>query len=334
VSAGSDRLGTVARGVAAVGESVAATAGLPEGARDVLQSLRQTVPFDCAAIATVRADGLHLLAQVDCPTGFDRGLRTPEYRAEHAALRMLRPGRPLRFSDLPCGGRTSFTATELAWPVGLRGGLGMALYSADGREVGFVSLNTEARDVLTELHRDILGLLGGLLAQVADVPGAVARRHGGRAFISADGDIVPLPDARPIADFKLVRAIRDVVMAGVRTGSFLHPTRRRGRWLRLRLEPFGSEQTGASGAVLHLDDVGAPYGLTPSELKVLTLLTRGLSNRAIADMLVVAPGTVRTHVESVLAKLGVANRTEAAVTATREGLVLFTATAASQRSVI
>jgi hypothetical protein len=98
------------------------------------------VPFDCAGIATVRADGLHLLAEVDCPTGFDRALRAPEYRAEHAALGMLGPGRPLRFCDLPCGGRTSFTATELAWPVGLRGGLGMALYSADGREVGFISL--------------------------------------------------------------------------------------------------------------------------------------------------------------------------------------------------
>jgi DNA-binding CsgD family transcriptional regulator len=247
---------------------------------------------------------------------------------------MLRPGRPLRFSDLLCGGRTSSTATELAWPVGLRGGLGMALYSADGREVGFVSLNTEAGDALTELHRDILGLLGGLLAQVADVPAAVARRHGGRAFISADGDVMPLPDAPPMPDVELTQAVRDMVVAGVRTGSFLHPTRRRGRWLRVRLEPFGSEQNAASGAVLHLDDVGAPYGLTPSELMVLTLLARGLSNRAIADTLIVAPGTVRTHVERVLAKLGAANRTEAAVTATRDGLVLFTGTAASQRSVI
>jgi DNA-binding NarL/FixJ family response regulator len=51
--------------------------------------------------------------------------------------------------------------------------------------------------------------------------------------------------------------------------------------------------------------------LTRRELEVLTLLSDGLSNRAIADELVVSEGTVKFHVNGVLRKLHVTNRAEA-----------------------
>ncbi|MGE5290180.1 MAG: response regulator [Micromonosporaceae bacterium] len=60
--------------------------------------------------------------------------------------------------------------------------------------------------------------------------------------------------------------------------------------------------------------------LTGRELQVLTLLAQGRSNREIARKLGVAEKTVKTHVSSVLAKLGVADRTQAAVYAVRRGL--------------
>ncbi len=63
------------------------------------------------------------------------------------------------------------------------------------------------------------------------------------------------------------------------------------------------------------------YGLTRRELEVLRLLSTGLTNRAIADELVVAVRTVDTHVSSVLAKLGVSSRSAATSLAFRHHLV-------------
>jgi NarL family two-component system response regulator LiaR len=59
--------------------------------------------------------------------------------------------------------------------------------------------------------------------------------------------------------------------------------------------------------------------LTEREVAVLKLVAQGLSNQAIADELVVSERTVRTHVTNILEKLHLANRTQAALYALREG---------------
>ena len=61
--------------------------------------------------------------------------------------------------------------------------------------------------------------------------------------------------------------------------------------------------------------------LTERELQVLHFLTKGYSNPAIAQHLHLARGTVRNYVSAILQKLGVSDRTQAAVEALRRGLV-------------
>ena len=61
--------------------------------------------------------------------------------------------------------------------------------------------------------------------------------------------------------------------------------------------------------------------LTARELEVLTLLARGSSNQEIADALVISSSTVRNHISSILLKLQVENRVQAAVHAVRSRLV-------------
>jgi DNA-binding NarL/FixJ family response regulator len=74
-------------------------------------------------------------------------------------------------------------------------------------------------------------------------------------------------------------------------------------------------------ALAKLEARGQRLPLTPRELEILQLIVNGLSNKEIGARLIITEGTVKLHVAKVLAKLGAADRTRAAILAVERGIV-------------
>lgn len=87
-----------------------------------------------------------------------------------------------------------------------------------------------------------------------------------------------------------------------------------------RLVSGGKRTTGSSPEPAKQPEP-LPEPLTRRELEVLRFLAQGQTNRQISRQLVVSPATVKVHVEHILAKLGVSDRTQAAVRASEAGLL-------------
>ena len=63
--------------------------------------------------------------------------------------------------------------------------------------------------------------------------------------------------------------------------------------------------------------------LTPREIEVLRMIAEGLGNKEIASRLRISDHTVKFHISSIFAKLGVSSRTEAVIVGIRQGLVML-----------
>jgi len=76
-----------------------------------------------------------------------------------------------------------------------------------------------------------------------------------------------------------------------------------------------------SGVAMRLAERPPLSDLTERELEVLRLMARGLPNSDIATTLSISVGTVKTHINRILSKMGVRDRTQAVTTAIQRGLV-------------
>jgi LuxR family transcriptional regulator, maltose regulon positive regulatory protein len=96
-----------------------------------------------------------------------------------------------------------------------------------------------------------------------------------------------------------------------------------GRPLRHLLAQISSPTPYAASLLAQMDTrpAAAPDALTARELEILRLVAAGASNQAIADQLVISLGTVKGHLNHILSKLEVQNRTAAVARARKLGLV-------------
>lgn len=62
--------------------------------------------------------------------------------------------------------------------------------------------------------------------------------------------------------------------------------------------------------------------LTPQEIRIIQLIAEGLDNNTIAEILTVSPNTVKSHVSNIFSKVGVSDRTQAAIWAIRRGIAV------------
>jgi DNA-binding NarL/FixJ family response regulator len=73
--------------------------------------------------------------------------------------------------------------------------------------------------------------------------------------------------------------------------------------------------------VERLNEYFPQVALTPREVEVLKFVARGLGNKEIADRIGTAGGTVKMHIQNILAKLGASDRTHAVTIAIQRGIL-------------
>ena len=177
--------------------------------------------------------------------------------------------------------------------------------------VGEAADGAEAVALADELVPDVLLL--DLKMPVLDGLGALVRLSGARprvivlTSVSDRSDVAPAMRAgasgflyKDVDPNALVQAVRAV----------------HGGQVLLAPEAAEAMLAGPNGSPTAM----GPVSLTEREREVLALIAAGQSNREIARSLSVAEKTVKTHVSNVLMKLGVQDRTQAALYAVRHGL--------------
>ncbi|MFJ9556017.1 response regulator [Nocardiopsis sp. NPDC101807] len=190
-------------------------------------------------------------------------------------------------------------------------GIEVVAEAADGRE-GVEMVRAYRPDVvLVDIRMPVMDGLDAAAEMRRVAPGTgvvVLTTFGEEEYVvralagGADGFLLKTGDPR-----ELILGVRAVAEGG----AFLSP--RVARRVLTELERGRAAERLAAG--------GRVSGLTPREREVLALLGAGLSNAEIGRRLFLVEGTVKGHVSTILKRLGVRNRVEAAVLAHEAGLV-------------
>jgi len=197
----------------------------------------------------------------------------------------------------------------------IRWGLKEMLRGTEIEVIGEASTGVEAVEKVENLRPDVVVLD----IRFPDLDGletlAMMREHGldTRVVLLSSYDYQSYA-ARAVAlgasEYLLKGASRDEILRAIRAAAASQPPAPDSR-LGVVAEAMQSKTTVEDDAVQ----------LTQRETQVLRHIALGLSNREIANSLQISVETVKEHVQNILRKLGVSDRTQAAVWAVRKGLV-------------
>ncbi len=322
-------IGGPALAVVARAAAVISSAGtVQERVSEVLHELRAIVPYRAAMVAAVdSATGVgREIVREDYPDRLAEYMRGGEFQAELVEpFGFHRSGWPFREQDLPVDPMSLRVVAEYLRPDYVEGLLS-ALVTPDGRYLGFLILSCDDASNPTDAACAAVGHIAPMLANLVDP--LYSARCLAATLLDEETAVALLPDgAAETLRGEASSALLDADSAVRRSAARLADERRPeiaflsraadGGWLRCRL--FRCREGTAVLAARSCDDV---YELTPRELEVLRHLVDGQTNGEIAAALWVTQRTVRAHVERVLEKLDVANRSGAVAKALIEGLVV------------
>jgi DNA-binding CsgD family transcriptional regulator len=321
---------------AEIAQIAAAPGSVEERAEALVEPLHRLVPFEGVLIRLL--DPGHEPPMLALHRGYDRRTETyctsPASSDEIELLGFTRQRTALRNADLPVPVEQLQGWTEYLRPAGFRENLGVGLFHPDGRYLGVLALSTDTVAHPTEAARDLLSALAPVIAtaidplrSIAAVAALVSDSYAG-IMLARSGKPLPLPGL-PGHDLltdrsEVLRAVAERVTGGQVHGSFLwpDPASQTGRPILITMLACPADSPGSLLAIVLLSPPGELRNLTPRELEILGLLVEGWSNPRICAALFLAPRTVATHVEHILAKLGASTRTLAAVRAQRLGLYI------------
>ncbi|MFC5996706.1 response regulator transcription factor [Pseudonocardia hispaniensis] len=323
--------------ITAIAEVGSIVAGAVRGAEEpgsVLAPLRRIASFDAAMIA-VR----------DPLTGRHRPLANEGYAP--SLLTFLNSGylscfsydvarrcrRPMRMRDFGPDFYRTPVYREFLDGAGYREGVTLVLRSGGDRGcvTGLMTMSFAEARAADQAARRGLELVAPTLGQLVDSgrtpallasligDGAAAYIVDGTGAAAATSDATEQTGPPSAAALAVTRAFLQQRQSSTRGYCARHSD---ATWERAHLVRLGGDNhVDGPRALLMLRHEPLPCGLTDRELDVLTLVARGLPNRAIGTSLGISPRTIGRHVEHLLLKTGLANRAALASYAVENGLI-------------
>jgi DNA-binding CsgD family transcriptional regulator len=319
------------KAVADLGTRVGDVLHHAEEPRAVLADLRRIAAFDAVMLSAW--DPLDRAQRPLASTGYSASLLrflNSSYLscASYRTAREL--GQPMRMQDFGPSFYRTPVYRDFLEAAGFREGVTLVLRSPEprGRLTGLLTMSfTETRAADGDV-REALELAAPVLGRLVDVclpPVWMAGMLGGGSqavLVDGRGASVPLTAPGLELSVLLRRVTADFLASGQSSLRGFAARCADASWERVHLVRLTPDpRADGPRALVMVAHTVLPYELTERELDVLTLVSRGLSNRETGAVLGTSPRTVSTHVEHLLLKTGLANRAALASYAVDNGVL-------------